>query len=48
MQFFLILAAASKSRGFPNILLIFIAVHIIDCIGNNEPINNTALAEKWI
>ncbi|NUU60077.1 MarR family transcriptional regulator [Paenibacillus agri] len=22
------------------------AVHVIDCIGNNEPINNTALAEK--
>ncbi|MEJ8544743.1 MarR family transcriptional regulator [Brevibacillus borstelensis] len=22
------------------------SVHVIDCIGNNEPINNTALAEK--
>nr|WP_256338064.1 MarR family transcriptional regulator [Paenibacillus sp. 276b] len=24
----------------------FTSVHVIDCIGNNDPINNTALAEK--
>ncbi|MEC0239816.1 MarR family transcriptional regulator [Paenibacillus dokdonensis] len=46
MQFFLILAAASKEQGISEYPVNLTVVHVIDCIGNNEPINNTALAEK--
>ncbi|MFE6074200.1 MarR family transcriptional regulator [Paenibacillus sp. NPDC057886] len=37
---------ASKEQGISEYPANLTVVHVIDCIGNNEPINNTALAEK--
>ncbi|MEC0226756.1 MarR family transcriptional regulator [Paenibacillus alba] len=36
------LARLQGLASFPNLT----GIHVIDCIGNNEPINNTSIAEK--
>ena len=36
------LAKLQGLTSFPNLT----GIHVIDCIGNNEPINNTSIAEK--
>jgi len=36
----------AKERQVESVPRHLTSVHVIDCIGNNEPINNTALAEK--
>lgn len=36
----------AQSHGITSIPNNLTSVHVIDCIGNNEPINNTSIAEK--